>query len=160
MNVETIVNDVKERVEPIIEQGQEIFAQGQDVVLAGFETLKSANSIVIEGVTMLVKTQVEAGRDLISVAQESFAKARTDGLKAVAADPIAYIPESKERLLSAYNDSVAVVSKTGDELVKTFKLGFETISAKINGEPVVVKKARSTVKKTAGKAKKAYRAAA
>lgn len=158
MNVETIVNDVKGRVEPIIEQGQEIFAQGQEVVLAGFETLKSANAIVVEGVTMVVQTQFEAGKDIFAEAQTSFEKAKTDGIKAVAADPIAYLPESKERLLSAYNDTVAVVSKTGDELVKTFKQGFDTISAKIAGEPVVVKKARTTAKKAAGKAKKAVRA--
>lgn len=157
MNVETIVNDVKGRVEPILEQGQDILAQGQEVVLAGFETLKSANAIVVESVQMLVKTQVEAGKDLITEAQSSFEKAKTDGFKAVAADPIAYLPESKERLLSAYNDSIAVVSKTGDELAKTFKQGYQTISAKITGEPVV-KKVRSTAKKVAGKARKAVKA--
>jgi 4-hydroxy-3-methylbut-2-enyl diphosphate reductase IspH len=121
MNVETIVNDVKDRVEPIIEQGQEFLAHGQEVVLAGFETLKSANAIVVEGVQALAKTQFEAGKDLFAVAQTSFEKARTDGLKAVAADPIAYLPEGKERVLSAYNDSVAVVSKTGDDARKTVR---------------------------------------
>lgn len=153
MNVETIVNDVKGRVEPIL-------AQGQEVVLAGFETLKAANGIVVEGVQVLVKTQLEAGKDLFAVAQTSFEKAKTDGIKAVAANPVAYLPEGKERVLSAYNDTVAVVTKTGDELVKTFKQGYETISAKIAGEPVVVKKAKTTVKKSAAKAKKTVKAAA
>ena len=157
MNVETIVADVKDRVEPILEQGQEILEQGQEVVLAGFETLKSANAIVVEGVQTLVKTHVEAGKDLFAVAQTSFEKARTDGIKAVAANPVAYLPESKERVLSAYNDSVAVVSKTGDELAKTFKQGFETISAKISGEPVV-KKVKRTAKKAGATARKAVKA--
>lgn len=154
MNVETIVNDVKGRVEPIIEQGQEILTQGQEVVLAGFETLKSANAIVIEGVQMVVQTQVEAGKDLFASTQVSLEKAKTDGIKAVAANPVAYLPEGKERVISAYNDTVAVVSKTGDELVKTFKQGYTTISAKIAGEPVV-KKVRKTAKKAVKARKKA-----
>lgn len=158
MNVETIVNDVKGRVEPILEQGQEILAQGQEVVLAGFETLKSANAIVVEGVQMIVQTQVEAGKDLFAEAQTSFEKAKTDGIKAVAANPVAYLPEGKDRVISAYNDTVAVVAKTGDELAKTLKSGYATITAKISGEPVVVKKVRSTAKKAAGKAKKAIKA--
>lgn len=159
MNVETIVNDVKGRVEPILEQGQEIIAQGQDVVLAGFETLKSANAIVVEGVQMIVQTQVEAGKDLIAVAQTSFEKAKTDGIKAVAANPVAYLPEGKDLVLTAYSDTVAVVVKTSDELAKTLKQGYDTITAKIAGEPVVVKKVRATAKKAATKAKKAVKKA-
>lgn len=145
MNVENIVSDVKGRVEPIV-------AKGQDVVVAGFETLKSANSIVLEGVQSLVQTQVEATKDLFELAQTSFEKARTDGLKAVAADPIAYLPEGRERVLSAYNDSVAVFSKTGDELVKTIKQGYETISSKLAGDAAAPKK--KTVKRTAAKTRK------
>ena len=160
MNFETIVKDVQDRVEPIAEQGQEILAQGQEDVLAGFETLKTANGIVFDGVQTLVKTHVEAGKDLFAAAQTSFEKAKTDGIKAVAADPIAYLPESKERVISAYNDTVTVVTKTSDKLAKTFKNGYETISAKIAGEPVTVKKAKTTAKKAAGAAKKAVKAAA
>lgn len=160
MNFETLVKDVQDRVEPIVEQGQELLAQGQEVVLAGFETLKTANGIVVDSVQTLVKTHVEAGKDLFSAAQTSFEKAKTDGIKAVAADPIAYLPESKERVISAYNDTVTVFTKTGDKLVKTFKNGYETITAKINGEPVPVKKARTTARKAAGSARKTVRAAA
>ena len=153
MNVETIVNDVKGKVEPIM-------AKGQDVVQAGFETLKSANDIVVEGVQTLVKTNVEAGKDLFAAAQTSFEKAKADGFKTVAANPVAYLPESKERVISAYNDTVTVVTQAGDELVKTFKQGFESINAAITGEAVIVKKAKTTVKKVAAKAKKTARAAA
>ncbi|MGH8456762.1 MAG: phasin family protein [Stenotrophobium sp.] len=160
MNVETIVNDVKGRVEPIVAQGKEVVAKGQEVVLAGFETLKTANGIVVEGVQTLVKTNVEAGKDLFAAAQTSFEKAKADGLKTVAANPVAYLPEGKDRVISAYNDTVELVTKTGDELVKTFKQGFETINAKITGEAVVVAKAKATVKKAATKAKKAVKAAA
>lgn len=153
MNVETLVNEVKTRVEPIFEQTQEL-------VITGFETLKSANAIVVETVQTLVKTHVEAGKDLFTATQDSFEKARIDGIKAVAADPIAYLPQSKERLLSAYNDTVAVVTQSGDELVKTFKQGYAAISSKLAGEPEVVRKTKRVVKKAASKARKTARAAA
>jgi len=155
MNFESLVKDVQKQVEPIVEQGQELLAQGQEVVLAGFDTLKTANSIVVNGVQTLVKTHVEAGKDLIEAAQISFEKARTDGLKAVAADPISYLPEGKERVISAYNDTVTVVTKTGDKLAKTFKTGYVTISAKITGEPLPVKRKAPARKAGARKTAKA-----
>ncbi len=152
MNVESIVSDVKGKVEPIV-------AKGQEVVQAGFETLKTANGIVVEGVQTLVKSNVEAGKDLFAAAQTSFEKAKADGIKTVASNPVAYLPEGKERVISAYNDSVSLVTKTSDELVKTFKSGFDTINATISGQPVVAK-AKSTAKKVAAKAKKTVKAAA
>lgn len=155
MNVETIITDVKTR-------GEVVVARGQEVVESGFETLKAANAIVVEGVKTLVDTNVAAGKDLFAVAQTSFSKAKTDGVKAVASNPVAYLPEGKDRVLAAYNDSVAVVTKTSDELVKTIKAGYETISAKIAGDETVVAEAateaKKTVKKTVSKAKKAVKA--
>lgn len=153
MNVETIVNDVKEAVEPVL-------AKGQDVVVASFETLKAANAIVVEGVQTLVQTQIDLNKDLFGLAQDSFEKARTDGLKAVVSDPISYLPEGKDRVISAYNDSVAAVTKTGDDLFKTFKNGFETITAKINGEEPAAPKARKTVKKAGARTRKTVKASA
>lgn len=151
MNVETIVNDVKGRVEPIV-------AKGQEVVEAGFETLKSANAIIVEGVQTLVQTNVAAGKDLFAAAQTSFEKAKTDGLKTVAANPVAYLPEGKDVVVAAYNDTVSLVSKTSDELVQTLKEGFDSINATLTGKPVVAK-VKATVKKAASKAKKAAKAA-
>ena len=151
MNVETIVNDVKGRVEPIV-------AKGQEVVETGFETLKSANAIIVEGVQTLVKTNVEAGKDLFAAAQTSFEKAKTDGLKTVAANPVAYLPEGKDLVVAAYNDTVSLVAKTSDELVQTLKEGFDSINATLTGKPVVAK-VKATVKKVASKAKKASKAA-
>ncbi|HSW13009.1 MAG TPA: phasin family protein [Solimonas sp.] len=149
------MNDVKAR-------GEVVVARGQEVVESGFETLKAANAIVVEGVKSLVDTNVAAGKDLLAVAQTSLSKAKTDGVKAVASNPVAYLPEGKDRVVAAYNDSVAVVTKTGDELVKTLKQGYEVISAKIAGEETVVADAatavKKTAKKTASKAKKAVKA--
>ena len=153
MNVESIVSDVKGKVEPIV-------AKGQEAVQVGFETLKTANGIVVEGVQTLVKTNVEAGKDLFAAAQTSFEKAKADGIKTVAANPVAYLPEGKDRVISAYNDTVTLVSKTSDELVKTLKQGFDGINAAITGEAVVVTKAKTTAKKVAAKAKKTVKAAA
>lgn len=156
MNVETIVTDVKERVEPV-------FNKGQDVATLTFETVKQANQIVLEGVQELVKTNVEAGKDLFSAAQVSFEKAKTDGVKAVAAKPVEYLPAGKDRVLAAYNDSVAVVTKTSEELVKVWKKGYGDVSAVITGTPsvsVAAKKAKTTVKKTAKKAAGAAKKAA
>ena len=152
MDVETIVNDVKGRVEPIV-------AKGQEVVEAGFETLKSANAIIVEGVQTLVKTNVEAGKDLFAAAQTSFEKAKTDGLKTVAANPVAYLPEGKDVVVAAYNDTISLVSKTSDELVAALKEGFDSINATISGKPAVAK-VKTAAKRVAGKAKKAVKAAA
>lgn len=150
MDVETIVNDVKGRVEPIM-------AKGQEVVETGFETLKSANAIIVEGVQTLVQTNVAAGKDLFAAAQTSFEKAKTDGLKTVAANPVAYLPEGKDVVVAAYNDTVSLVSKTSDELVQTLKEGFDSINATLTGKPAVAK-VKATVKKAASKAKKAAKA--
>lgn len=148
MNVETIVSDVKGAVEPYV-------AKGQDVVTLSFETLKQANTIVVEGVQELLKTNVDAGKDLLSAAQTSFEKAKTDGLKAVAAKPVDYLPVGKDLVIAAYKESFSIVTKTGEELVSVVKKGFEDVTAKLSGSATVsgeVKKAKSTVRKTAKKA--------
>jgi hypothetical protein len=169
MNVDSIVADVKGRVEPIVAdvkgRVEPLLAKGQDVVFSGFEVLKSANGIVVDGVSSVYRTQLEAGKGLFGAAQTSFEKAKSAGLKAVAANPIAYLPEGKDLVLKALNDSRSVVVKTGDELVKTVKAGVETLSAKIKGETLeaqvktAAKTATKTVKKAATKARKTVKAA-
>ncbi|SFF49014.1 Phasin protein [Fontimonas thermophila] len=158
MNVETLVNDVKARTDVVVTRGQEVLE-------AGFETLKAANAIVVDGVQTLVQTNVAAGKELIELAQASFEKAKADGLKAVAANPAAYLPEGKATVLNAYNESVATVTKTGDQLAKTLKEGYQTISAKLSGTSAEKKAAAKATKKTAarkstGKARKTTPAAA
>lgn len=156
MNVETLVNDVKTRADVVV-------TRGQDVVEAGVDAIKAANAIVVDGVQELVQTNVAAGKELVSLAQASFEKARADGVKAVATNPIAYIPEGKDTVVAAFNDSVATVTKTGDQLAKTLTTSFETITAKINGETLkpakAAKAAKKAVRKVATKAKKAAKAA-
>lgn len=156
MGVETIVSDVKGAVEPFV-------AKGQDVVTVSFETIKQANTVVVEGVQELFKTNVDAGKDLFAAAQTSFEKARTDGLKAVASKPIEYIPDGREVVVAAYKDSFSIVTKTGEELFSVVKKGYEDVAAKLTGSSTVsgeVKKAKSTVRKTAKKATTAAKKAA
>ncbi len=148
MSVETIVNDVKARADVVVSRGQE-------VVEVSLETLKAVNAIVVEGVQNLVETNVAVGKELVGLVQGSLEKAKVDGIKAVAANPVAYLPEGKDSVVSAYTDSLAVVTKAGDQLAKTFKQGFDTISAKIQGEAPVVAKAKKSAKTVAVKAKKA-----
>ena len=159
MGVETIVNDVKGAVEPYV-------VKGQDVVTLSLETFKQANTVVVEGVQELFKTNVDAGKDLFSAAQTSLEKARTDGLKAVASKPIEYIADGRTVVVSAYKESYSIVTKTGEQLVSVVRKGYEDISATLSGSaPVVVTaqkvkgKARKTVKKAAASAKKAAAAA-
>jgi hypothetical protein len=151
MDVESLVNDVKTRADVVV-------TRGQDVIEAGVETIKAANAIIVDGVQTLVQTNVAAGKELIELAQASLEKVKTDGIKAVASNPIAYLPEGKDTVVNAYTDSLSAVSKTGDQLAKTLKSGYGSITAKLNGEKPVVKAtkaAKKTVRKAAGKARKA-----
>jgi hypothetical protein len=143
MDVQAIVNDLKGKAQPYV-------SKGQKVVNASVTTLKQANGIVASGVESLAKTQFEAGKDLFAAAQSSFAKAKADGIKAVAASPATYLPEGRERVLSAYNDSVVVVSKTSEKLTKVLKLGVASVTGK-GTRPARKSPAKTAPKKTAAR---------
>lgn len=154
MDVEAIVNDVKTRADVAVTRGQDAFE-------AGVDTLKAANAIIVDGVQTLVQTNVAAGKELVELAQASFEKAKADGIKAVAANPVAYLPEGKDTVVNAYTDSLSTVSKTGDQLAKTLKSGYGSITAKLNGKTVkakaakAAKAAKKSVRKTAVRTRKA-----
>lgn len=150
MGVESIVSDVKGAVEPYV-------AKGQDVVTLSFETFKHANTVVVEGVQELFKTNVVAGKDLFAAAQTSLEKARIDGIKAVATKPIEYLPDGRQLVIAAYKDSFSIVTKTGEELFGVVKKGYEDVAAKLNGSTTVsaeVKKVKTAARKTVRKATK------
>lgn len=153
MTVQTIVNDVKGRVEPLV-------AKGQEVVTLSVDALLKANDVVVDGVQTVVKTQIEAGKDLLATFQSSFEKAKTAGFKAVAAAPIDYLPDGRERVVSAYNDTVTVVTKTSGEVVKIVKKGYQTVSAKLSGAPVAKPSAKKAAAKKAPTRKRATKKAA
>lgn len=153
MSLQTVVDDVKGRVETLT-------AQGQKVAQISFDTLKHTGEITADKFQALVKTQSEAAKEIYSAAKASFDKAVADGFKAVAAAPVSYLPP-RDKFVTVYNETVTLVSNTGDELYKALKQGFDSIQAEIKGETAKVeKKVKTTAKKAAGAAKKAAAKAA
>lgn len=144
MNLQTVVSDVKTRVDSLTAHGQEIAK-----ALPG--TFKQANEILVSGVQTLVKTETTNAKDLLETVKAGLEKAKTDGLKAVVADPVSYLPE-KDKFVSAFNDTVELVTKTGDELYQTLKSGFVPAAPK--------KAAHHAAKKPAAKKARAPKKAA
>jgi hypothetical protein len=144
MNLQSVVEDVKGRVETIS-------TTGQKVAEISIDSLKQAGDIVVETFQTLVTDNTAAAKEIYSAAVTSFEKAKTDGLKAVAAAPISYLPTT-ELVVAPFNNTVTVFSKSGDELYKVVKTGFSTIQAQLTGKPVTVAKAVKSVKAGAKKA--------
>ncbi len=152
MSLQTVVEDVKGRVETLT-------TQGQKVAQISLDTLKHTGEIAADKFQALVKTQSEAAKGIYAEAKAGFDKAVADGLKAVAAAPISYLPP-KDKFVTVYNETVTLVSTTSDELYKALKSGFDSIQAEIKGEAApVVKKVKAAAKKASGAAKKAVKAA-
>ena len=137
MSFQTVVDDVKGRVESIT-------ATGQKVAQISIDTLKAANEIVVDKFQALVKTETDAAKEIFTTAKTSFEKAKTDGIKAVASAPISYLPP-REKFITVFNETVTIVSTTGDELYKALKVGFVQISDELKGEAAEVEAAASEV---------------
>lgn len=154
MNLQSVVEEVKGRVETIS-------GQGQKVAEISIDSLKQAGEVVVGGYKSLVSDNTAAAKEIYSAAVSSFEKAKTDGLKAIAADPISYLPATGT-LTAPFSQTVTVVSRTGEELYKVVKTGVETIQAQLTGKTTVAKvakAAKSTTKKAASTVKKAAKAA-
>lgn len=150
MSLQTVVEDVKGRVETLT-------TQGQKVAQISLDTLKQSGEIVADKFQTLVKTESAAAKELYTVTKLSFDKAIADGFKAFTAAPISYLPP-KDKFITVYTDTVTLVSATGDELYKTFKTGFSSIQAELKGEAAPVKKVKAAAKKATGAVKKAAKA--
>jgi hypothetical protein len=148
MSLQTVVDDVKGRVETLT-------SQGQKVAQISLDTIKQANGIVVDKFQALVKVETDAAKELFTVAKASLEKARADGFKAVTAAPISYLPP-KDKFVTVYTDTVTLLSNAGDEVYQALKSGFSSIQGELKGETAeVVKKVKSTTKKAAAAAKKA-----
>ncbi|MBI2383004.1 MAG: phasin family protein [Gammaproteobacteria bacterium] len=147
MNIETVVNDVKGRLEVV-------GTRAQGAAEASIETLKLANDVLLNGVQGVVKTQTEAGKALFEAGKASFEKAKTAGLVAVVQNPIEYLPEGKDTIVGAFDETVKIATKTGEELVKVVKTGYETVAAKVAGK-TTAKRAKAAGGKRKTTAKKA-----
>ena len=154
MDVQSLITEVTGRAEKFA-------AQGQEVATIGFDTLKTANSIVVESATTIAKTNADAATALFSGAKVSFEKASKAGVQAVIANPVAYLPVTTPAV-EAFNSTVQTLLDTKGELVKTFEGGYSTIVATLNGEPAAAAKkvVKAAAKKTEVAAKKTVKAAA
>ena len=142
MNIEKAVKEVQGRIELVGERSQ-------DVAKVSIKTLKAANEIVVEGVQDIVALQTAAAKDLYTAGKQSFDKAVAAGLVAVVKAPVEYIPESRETIVGAFNETVETVTKTGEKLAKVAKSGYQGIAASIQGKQIRKPAARKARKAAA-----------
>ena len=152
MNIESVVNDVKTRVEAVSNR-----AQG--VAELSVDTVKKANKIVVPTVQNIVEKQTDAARELFESGKSSVSRVRNDGLKAVASNPIEYLPQGRSVFVDAFNSSVELTTKAGDELAKVLRKAYEDALARINGKKSKVAAAKKTARKATGAARKTARKA-
>jgi len=139
MNIEKAVKEVQDRLETVGERSQ-------DVAKVSLKTLKAANEIVVGGVQDIVAVQTAAAKDLYTVGKQSFDKAVAAGLVAVVKAPVEYLPDGRQTIVGAFNETVETVTKTGEKLAKVAKSGYEGIAASIQGKQI-----RKPVRKAARK---------
>ena len=139
MNIEKAVKEVQDRLETVGERSQ-------DVAKVSLKTLKAANEIVVEGVQGVVAVQTAAAKDLYTAGKQSFDKAVAAGLVAVVKAPVEYLPDGRETIVGAFNESVETFAKTGEKLAKVAKSGYADIAASIQGKQI-----RKPVRKAARK---------
>jgi hypothetical protein len=148
MSLQTVVADMKGRVETLT-------AQGQKAAQISLDTLKQANIVVLGGFQTLVKDQTTVAKDIYASAKSALEKAKADGFKAVASKPVDYLPP-KDKLLDAFASTRTLAVKTGDELYKTVKTGFGAVQSEFSGEVAKVqKKAKTATRSATRKVKKA-----
>ena len=140
MKFEKAVKEVQDRLEIVGERSQ-------DVAKVSLKTLKAANEIVIEGVQDIVTAQTAAAKDLYAAGKQSFDKAVAAGLVAVVKEPVEYLPDGRDTIVGAFNETVDTLTKTGEKLVKVAKTGYTNVTLTIQGKPLkkAVKKAKHAV---------------
>jgi hypothetical protein len=139
MTFEKAVKEVQGTLEIVGERSQ-------DVAKVSLKTIKAANEIVVSGVQDIVTAQTAAAKDLFAAGKTSIEKATAAGLVAVVKNPIEYVPEGKDTIVGAFNETVDTLAKTGEKLVKVAKTGYQDVSKAIQGKPL--RKATRTAKKT------------
>ncbi|MEC9406535.1 MAG: phasin family protein [Pseudomonadota bacterium] len=144
MEIQVVINDVKGKAETYA-------VQAQDVFKTSVEVAKQANGIVVGSVQTLAKTESAAAKDLYEAALASFEKAKKAGVKAVANQPVEYLPNGKDRIVTAYSDSVKVVTKARTDLEKVFEKGFDTIQVQLGLKKPAPKKRATAAKKAPAK---------
>ncbi|WP_353109629.1 hypothetical protein [Salinisphaera dokdonensis] len=157
MKIQEIVSDVRSRVGTAGKQYQDAFK-------AYFDTQRKVVGVVTKNGQTLANTEVGAAKNLFAAAKSSFDKARTDGVRKVAKNPQAYVPNGRDQIVSAYKDTIDLLVQTGNELGNVVTSGYKSVLGKLSGETkkktttrkaAPAKKASSTATRKASTAKSA-----
>ena len=141
MNFEKVAKEVKGQLETVAERSQ-------GVAKVSVKAIKAANEVLLEGVQDIAQTQAEAAKDLYAAGKHSFEKATNAGLVAVVKNPVNYLPDGRETIVGAFNETIETVAKTGERLAKVAKNGYQGITAEINGKPLRTAAGKKAHRKT------------
>lgn len=162
MALQNIVDDVKTRVETLGQEAQnryhKLSKQAQDVVKTSTDTAKKAGDLVSKNAKKVAQTNQGAARQVLESTRVSITKAREAGIKEVAAKPVEFLPQGKDPVVKAYQDTVTTLGKTRTDLSKLLKKSADQIRVTLQGKPVA-KKAAPAKRKVATTARKATTAA-
>jgi hypothetical protein len=133
MVIQELFDDVTGGVETARKQSREAFK-------AYIDTQKKAFNVVSSSAQALARTEIDAAGDLYAAAKASFDKARKDGGRLVAGKPRAYLPASRDTLVSAYRETLDLLVKTGNELSTVFNQGYRSVRDKLAGKQPAARK--------------------
>ncbi len=127
MKIQEIVSDVRSRVGTAGKHYQDAFK-------AYFDAQRKAVGVVTKNGQTLANTEIGAAKNLFAAAKSSFDKARTDGVRKVANNPQAYVPNGRDQIVSAYKDTIDLLVQTGNELSNVVTSGYKSVIGKLSGE--------------------------
>lgn len=144
MAIQDFFNDVKTRVDNVQKPYREAFK-------AYVQAQRKVLDVVSSSAQNLAKTEGNAARDVFAAARASFDKARKDGVRQVASQPQAYVPEGRDRLMDAYKATIELLRKTGNDLGDVVTKGYKDVVNKLTGKPGSKRKSATTRKATGTK---------
>jgi hypothetical protein len=143
MKIQETVSDVRTRVGTAGKQYQDAFK-------AYVDAQRKAVGVVTKNGQTLANTEIGAAKNVFAAAKASFDKARTDGVRKIANNPQAYVPNGRDQIVSAYKDTIDLLVQTGNELTSVVTSGYKSVLGKLSGESP--KKATKSNASTAKKA--------
>jgi hypothetical protein len=146
MDIQKLIKELKAQFETLSKKAQGLFKVSAN-------TGQQALDVVADNAQALVKVETTAAKDVYEIAVASFNKAKTAGLQKVAAKPVDYLPsESVDRVIAAAQETVELLTQTGEELVEVLQKGYKSVLAKLQGKkPAARKSKRTTTRKTSTK---------